>query len=72
MISGTLKARKNLFWREMKIMLKFKTLKSRHNNNNNNNNNNNLHLYSADLYMNIFGCALQYCYIKFILRVTKA
>ena len=22
--------------------------------------------------MNIFGCALQYCYIKFILKVTKA
>ena len=38
----------------------------------NNNNNNNLHLYSANLYMNIFGCALQYCYIKFILKVTKA
>ena len=36
------------------------------------NNNNNLHLYSANLYMNIFGCALQYCYIKFILKVTKA
>ena len=67
MISGTLKARKNLFWREMKIMLKFNTLKSRHNNNNIN-----LHLYSADLYMNIFGCALQYCYIKFMLKVTKA
>ena len=42
------------------------------NNNNNNNNNNNLHLYSANLYMNIFGCALQYCYIKFMLKVTKA
>ena len=40
--------------------------------NNNNNNNNNLHLYSANLYMNIFGCALQYCYIKFMLKVTKA
>ena len=39
---------------------------------NNNNNNNNLHLYSANLYMNIFGCALQYCYIKFMLKVTKA
>ena len=38
----------------------------------NNNNNNNLHLYSANLYMNIFGCALQYCYIKFMLKVTKA
>ena len=37
-----------------------------------NNNNNNLHLYSANLYMNIFGCALQYCYIKFMLKVTKA
>ena len=35
-------------------------------------NNNNLHLYSANLYMNIFGCALQYCYIKFMLKVTKA
>ena len=22
--------------------------------------------------MNIFGCALQYCYIKFMLKVTKA
>ena len=33
--------------------------------------NNNLHLYSANLYMNIFGCALQYCYIKFMLKVTK-
>ena len=22
--------------------------------------------------MNIFGCALQYCYIEFILKVTKA
>ena len=41
-------------------------------NNNNNNNNNNLHLYSANLYMNVFGCALQYCYIKFMLKVTKA
>ena len=29
-------------------------------NNNNNNNNNNLHLYSTNLYMNIFGCALKY------------
>ena len=28
--------------------------------NSNNNNNNDLHLYSANLYMNIFGCALQY------------
>ena len=37
-----------------------------------NNNNNNLHLYSANLYMNIFGCALQYCYIKFMLKVSKA
>ena len=37
-----------------------------------NNYNNNLHLYSANLYMNIFGCALQYCYIKFMLKVTKA
>ena len=35
-------------------------------------NNNNLHLYSANLYMNIFGCALQYCYIKVMLKVTKA
>ena len=26
----------------------------------------------ANLYMNIFGCALQYCYIKFMLKVTKA
>ena len=34
--------------------------------------NNNLHLYSANLYMNIFGCALQYCYIKFMLKVAKA
>ena len=34
----------------------------------NNNNNNNLHLYSANLYMNIFGCALQYCYIKFMIK----
>ena len=34
--------------------------------------NNNLHLYSTNLYMNIFGCALQYCYIKFMLKVTKA
>ena len=34
-------------------------------------NNNNLHLYSANLYMNIFGCALQYCYIKFMSNVTK-
>ena len=42
------------------------------NNNNNNNNNNNLHLYSTNLYMNIFGCALQYCCIKFMLKVTKA
>ena len=31
-----------------------------YNNNNNNNNNNNLHLYSTNLYMNIFGCALKY------------
>ena len=38
----------------------------------NNNNNDNLHLYSANLYMNVFGCALQYCYIKFMLKVTKA
>ena len=37
-----------------------------------NNNNNNLHLYSANLYMNIFGCALQYCYIKVMLKVTNA
>ena len=22
--------------------------------------------------MNIFGCALEYCYIKFMLKVTKA
>ena len=29
----------------------------RQNNNSNNNNNNNLHLYSTNLYMNIFGCA---------------
>ena len=36
------------------------------------NNYNNLHLYGANLYMNIFGCALQYCYIEFILKVTKA
>ena len=36
-----------------------------------NNNNNNLHLYSANLFMNVFGCALQYCYIKFMLKVTK-
>ena len=35
-----------------------------------NGNNNNLHLYSANLYMNIFGCTLQYCYIKFLLKVT--
>ena len=35
-------------------------------------NNNNSHLYSANLYMNIFGWALQYCYIKFMLKVTKA
>ena len=41
------------------------------NNNNNNNSNNNLHLYGANLYMNIFGCALPYCYIKFMLKVTK-
>ena len=34
--------------------------------------NNNLHLYSANFYMNIFGCPLQYCYIKFMLKVTKA
>ena len=39
---------------------------------NNNSNNNNLHLYSANLYMNIFGCTLQYCYIKVMLKVTKA
>ena len=39
---------------------------------NNNNNNNNLHLYSANLYMNIIGCTSQYCYIKFMLKVTKA
>ena len=39
--------------------------------NNNNNNNNNLHLYSTNLYMNIFGCALQYCCIKFMLKVTN-
>ena len=39
---------------------------------NNNNNDNNLHLYSANLYMNILGCALQYCYIKFMFKVTKA
>ena len=43
---------------------------NRYNSNNNNHNNNNL--YSANLYMNIFGCALQYCYIKFMLKVTKA
>ena len=36
------------------------------------NNYNNLHLYGANLYMNIFVCALQYCYIKFISKVTKA
>ena len=41
-------------------------------NNNNNNNNNNLHFYRVNLYMNVFGCALQYCYIKFMLKVTKA
>ena len=35
-------------------------------NNNNNNNNNNDNLYNANRYMNIFGCALQYCYIKFM------
>ena len=35
-------------------------------------NSNNSHLYSANLYMNIFGCALQYCYINFMLKVTKA
>ena len=34
-------------------------------------NNNNLHLYSANLYLNIFGCTLQYCYIKFMSKVTK-
>ena len=44
----------------------------RNNNSNNNNNNNNLHLYNANCYMNIFGCALQYRYIKFMLKVTKA
>lgn len=33
--------------------------------------NNNLHLHSANLYMNIFGCTLQYCYIKFTSKVTK-
>ena len=42
------------------------------NNNSNNNNNNDLHLYNANRYMNIFGCALQCCYIKFMLKVTKA
>ena len=37
-----------------------------------NNNNNNLHLYCANLYMNIFGCALQqYRYIKFMLKHEK-
>ena len=36
-----------------------------------NNDNSYLHLYSANLYLNIFGCALQYCYIKFMLKVTK-
>ena len=36
------------------------------------NNNNNLHLYSADLYMDIFSCALQYCQIKIImLKASK-
>ena len=34
-------------------------------------NNNNLHLYSANLYLNIFGCTLQYCYIEFMSKVTK-
>ena len=34
--------------------------------------NNNLHLYSANLHMNILCCALQFCYIKFMLKVTKA
>ena len=38
---------------------------------NQSNNNNNLHLYSTNLSMNIFGCALQYYYIKFMLKVTK-
>ena len=45
---------------------------SDNNNSFNNNNNNNNNLYSANLYINIFGCALQYCYIKFMLKVTKA
>ena len=35
---------------------------------NNNNNNNNLHLYSANLSMNIFGCTLQYYYIIIIFQ----
>ena len=34
----------------------------------NNNNNNNLHLYSANLSMNIFGCTLQYYYIIIIFQ----
>ena len=34
--------------------------------NRDNNNNNNLHLYSANLYMNIFGCALQGGHLGFI------
>ena len=33
-----------------------------------NNDNSYLHLYSANLCLNIFGCALQYCYIKFMLK----
>ena len=33
-----------------------------------NNDNSYLHLYSVNLYLNIFGCALQYCYIKFMLK----
>ena len=33
---------------------------------------NNLHLCSANLHMNILCCALQFCYIKFMLKVTKA
>ena len=27
-----------------------------------------IHLYSTNLYMNIFGCALQYCYINLCFR----
>ena len=36
-----------------------------------NNNNNILYLYSADLYMDIFRCALQYCQIKIMFKVSK-